>query len=94
MRIDDRPDAFGGRCRSPHRIEHLLRDLQVEERVDEERLVTIDDQPGVAPAPRARQLRVRENAVPEIVQCLFHGNAHAAIISELAPFEKSHRPKA
>jgi len=54
--------------RTMHGIEHHARELKVEERIDQQRFVAVNHQPGVAPAPRAVGLQVAVAAVAEIMQ--------------------------
>ena len=52
MRIDEGSDLRGGgRLGAMHRVEHLAGQLQVEQRIDQQRLSAIDHQTGVAPSP-------------------------------------------
>jgi hypothetical protein len=54
----------------PHRVEHRARQVEVEQRVDEQRRAAGGDQPRVAPAPPAVGLVVRVEAVGQLVQAL------------------------
>ena len=65
--VDHRVDRRAARHRR-HRVEHRRGQLEIEQRVDEQRLPVADDQPGVAPSPTAVGLQVREAAVAEFVQ--------------------------
>ena len=74
-------DGVDGRRRGApgERVEHLLGQLQVEQRVDEQRGPVADDQPGVAPAPRPVALDVRPAPVTRVVHRPIgpHGLDHA-----------------
>jgi hypothetical protein len=69
----DRP-AVGD---TPHRVEHVAGEREVEERVDEQRSAVARDQAGVAPAPRPVGLEVGEQPVAELVEPLAVGGRHA-----------------
>ena len=56
VRIHERVDRTSCRRCIAHGLEHLGGELQVEERVDEQGLAAVRDQPGVAPAPGAVRL--------------------------------------
>ena len=56
------------RCELRHRVEHRRGEIEVEQRVDEQRRTVADDQAGVAPSPAAIGLQVGEAPVAEFVQ--------------------------
>jgi hypothetical protein len=72
VRVDDGLNAIRGGGRATHRREHLGRDLLVEQRVDQQALIPVRDQPGIAPPPRPRQLRIRIDPIPELMQLLLN----------------------
>ena len=51
-----------------HRVQHVARQGHVEQRVDEKRLSTIDDETCIGPAPAAIGLQPGIAAIAEIVQ--------------------------
>ena len=59
-----------------HRVEHVPGELEVEERVDEQRRAVGRDQPRVAPAPAAVGLQVGIEPVPELVEPPLVRDAH------------------
>ena len=65
--VDDGPD-LDARCGGAHGGEHLGGELEVEQRVDEERVAAIDDQTGVAPAPPTVGLQPGQNPVGHLRQ--------------------------
>ena len=73
MSVDQGADARGSGLRPAHRVEHLLRQRQVEQRIDQHRLAAVGDQARVAPSPGAVGLKVGVTAVAEIVQALAVG---------------------
>ena len=50
--------------------QHLLGQREVEQRVDEQRGLAVDDQPGVAPPPAAVGLQVGVQTVAHLLQTL------------------------
>ncbi len=74
--VDERVDARRRRRRAAHRRQHLPRQLEVEQRVNEQRALAVHDQARVAPAPAAVGLQVRIEAVSDLVHAL--GVAHAS----------------
>ena len=61
---------------APHRVEHVARELEVEQRVDEQRCPVRRDQARVAPAPGAVGLQVGVQPVPELVEPSLVRDAH------------------
>jgi hypothetical protein len=86
MRVEHLPDRAPVGVRPP-RIEHLPREPQVEQRVDQQRAVLGDDQAGVTPTPSAIRLQEREQALAEFVQPARVGAlaAHRRILNRAAP---------
>ena len=78
VRVHQPVDVGGGRVGVLHRVEHLAGVRQVEQRVDEQRLVAADDQPRVAPAPAAVGLQPGVGAVAEVVEAAFVREARRA----------------
>ena len=76
--VHERVDPRRRRHRGAHRREHLGRERQVEERVDEQRGLAVDHEPGVAPSPGAVGLEPREAAGAEVVQSPRVRSRHAA----------------
>ncbi len=70
MGVDQAADRFGGRHGGAHLVQHLARELEVEQRVDQQGLVAIGDQAGVAPAPASIGLQPGKAAIAEVVQAL------------------------
>ena len=70
VRIEECADLVGLWHSLAHAIEHLARELEVEQRVDKQRVIAVDDQAGVAVAPASVGLEPRVAAVAEIVQTL------------------------
>jgi hypothetical protein len=62
-----------------HLLEHLAGEVEVEQRVDEQRVAVADDQPGVAVAPLPARLQIGPEPVAELVQTLGVLDAHAVI---------------
>ncbi len=65
--VDHRADRRRARVVG-HRLQHRLREAEVEQRVDEQRRPVTDDEPGVAPAPPAIALEVGEAPVAELTE--------------------------
>ena len=68
--VDQATDRPGRRHRGAHLPQHLAGQFEVEQRIDQQCLVAIDDQSGIAEAPAAVGLQPGETAVAEVVQAL------------------------
>ena len=65
--IDEGSDALCRRLGPAHRLEHCRGELQIEERVDEQRFAGVDHETRVAPTPGTIRLEPSIDPVPEIV---------------------------
>ena len=68
MGVYEAPDRFGGGYGRPHLRQHLAGQLEVEQRIDQQRLAMIDDEAGIAEPPTAVGLEVGKAAVAQIMQ--------------------------
>ena len=81
VRVDELADIVRLQAsRVAHGREHIRRQRFVEQRIDQQRGVTIDDQPRVRPAPAAVRLQIRVEPRADIDEafferCGFHRNA-------------------
>src|SRR3954447_26580146 len=57
-------------CGTAHAVEHFAREFQVEQRINQQRVLAVDDQTGIAVSPASVWLKPRVAAVAEIVQTL------------------------
>ena len=64
--VDERPDRHVDTLGD--RVQHALREPQVQERVDQQRLVVADHDPGIRLAPLAVRLQPGERAVADLLQ--------------------------
>ena len=67
MGVHEHVDRRRRRRRPAQRVEHLGREHEVEEGVDEQRLVAVDDEAGVTPSPPAVRLEIGEQPVTDLV---------------------------
>ena len=74
--VDADIDLVCRRRRVPHPVEHLGGQPQVEQRVDQQRAVTVDHEPGVAPTPAAIGLQPCPDPVPDLVQPTLVADCH------------------
>ena len=70
MGVDQAADRLRRRHRGAHPPQHLAGQRQVEQRIDQQGLVAVDDQPGIAKTPAAVGLQPGKAAVAEVVQAL------------------------
>jgi len=75
MRVDERADARSRGRGTPHLGEHLAREREVEQGIDEQRGAGVGHQSGVAPAPAPIGLKEGETAVSQLVKPLRVGEA-------------------
>jgi hypothetical protein len=88
VRVDRGIDRVPGGDRG-HRAQHLARQVQVVEGVDEQRGAVGGDEPGVAPAPAAVGLEVGVQPIAELVEPAGVGDLRQAAIP---PQAAAHRP--
>jgi hypothetical protein len=50
-----------------HRVEHGASEIEIEESVDEKRLPIADNEAGIAPAPTAIRLQIRETLIAKFM---------------------------
>ena len=67
--VHERRDVDAGK-RSGHRIEHCPGEREVEQGVDEEGLIPVDDQAGIAPTPPTVGLHPRVIVATEIEEAM------------------------
>ena len=70
MGVDHGADSRRRGLRPAHRVQHLLRQRQVKQSVDQQRLAAVANQARIAPAPRAVGLKVGVGTIAQIMQAL------------------------
>ena len=70
MGVDQAADRPGGRHGGAHLAQHLAGQFEIEQGIDQQGLVAIDDQPGIAETPAAVGLQVGKAAGAEVVEPL------------------------
>jgi hypothetical protein len=76
MRVEEQIDPCGGGNSGAHALQHHARQLQIHQRVDEERLSAIGHQTGIAPTPSAVGLKIGVATIADVVQTLRIRPAH------------------
>ena len=83
MRIDELTDSPRGARLGPlHRVEHLPREAEIEKRIDEQRLVAVDDEARVAPAPGAIRLEIGVKTVADFLKPLLEAKLRETEVRE------------
>ncbi len=66
--VDQGADIFRLRHGIAHDLQHLARQIEIKQRIDQQAVLAIGYQAGVGPAPRAVRLQVGVTALSQIVQ--------------------------
>lgn len=87
MRVHDLVDVLGRWHGFAHLEQHVACEFQVKQRIDQQRLVAVDDQPSVAPAPTAVGLQPGVLAVANFMQAFGELPFHVVclLVSNTAP---------